>query len=64
MQYVLSRKKSNDEERAYRVYVTDALMTVYHFNTRYYDLISPSAPMDERSAEEIIKGIVTKIEEL
>lgn len=39
-------------------------MTVYHFNTRYYDLITPSAPVDERSAEEIIKDIVTKIEEL
>jgi len=64
LQYALARKKSDNEEKAYRVYVTDALMSVYNLNMRYYDLILPDKPADNRTAEEIIGSIVSKIEEL
>lgn len=64
MQYALARKKSDNEEKAYRIYVTDALMSVYNLNMRYYDLILPDKPADNRTAEEIIDSIVSKIEGL
>ena len=61
---MLARKKASYEEKAYRVYVTDTLMAVHNLNMRYYDLITDDGPVDERSADEIINGIVAKIEGL
>lgn len=39
-------------------------MSVYNLNMRYYDLILPDKPADNRTAEEIIDSIVSKIEGL
>ena len=64
MQYALARKRTNDEEKVYRTYVTDALMSVYNLNMRYYDIIEPKRVSDNRTAEEIINSIVSKIEGL
>jgi hypothetical protein len=60
----LARKKSDNEEKAYRVYVTDALMSVYQLNMRYYDIITSDKITDDRSADEIINSIISKIEDL
>ena len=62
MKYALARLKAEGEARAFRVYVTDALKAAYNLNMRYYDVVCPREPGKERSAEEIISSIVSKIE--
>lgn len=56
--------------KAYRVYVTDALKLIAentakfsgggYLKTRYYDVINPQ-PEETRTPEEIISGIKTKL---
>lgn len=44
--------------------MSDAVRAVHKLNIRYFDVITPDVPVDERSGEEIINRIVSKIEAL
>jgi hypothetical protein len=61
MRYAVSRLNEYMREMAYRVYVTDYLQMLSGSNKRYYDLIDPTPP-DERTSEEIVDSIWSKIE--
>lgn len=62
--------KKQDQEKAYRVYVTDALKTITentakyaggsYMKSRYYDFIHPK-PEETRTPEEIIGNMKEKI---
>ena len=62
--------KKQDQEKAYRVYVTDALKTITentakyaggsYMKARYYDLENPK-PAETRTGEEIISQMKAKI---
>ena len=62
--------KKQDQEKAYRVYVTDALKTITentakyaggsYMKARYYDLENPK-PAETRTGEEIISQMKMKI---
>ena len=60
MRYVIARSEELNRERAYRIYVTDALKVSLLGKTaeRYEDLFKPK---DTRSAEEIVSGIRKKL---
>ena len=59
MRYVLARSEEVSRERAYRIYVTDALRALCGSKSdRYADLFKPE---DKRTPQEIIKGISEKL---
>lgn len=59
----MARQKRDNEEKAFRIYVTDALKCAYSLNIRYLDVVEPQRVVkDDRTAEEIIGSIVAKIE--
>ena len=65
--YCVSRYKHKQEEKQYRVYLTDALMAIANntakmfggstINMRYYDIIKPQ---DTRTGEEIAVSVIQK----
>lgn len=59
-----ARQKAADEEKAYKIYVTDSLKAAYNLNARYVDFLEPQKPEDTRTAEEIISDISAKLEAL
>lgn len=61
MRYAQARYKQYERDWAYRVYVTDGLKVLGGLNIRYADLFKPE---EKRTAEEIIGGISTKLEQL
>ena len=60
MRYVIARSEELNRERAYRIYVTDALKVglLGGKAERYEDLFKPT---DTRSAEEIVDSIRKKL---
>lgn len=60
MRYVIARSEELNRERAYRIYVTDALKASLLGGKaeRYEDLFKPT---DTRSAEEIVSSIRKKL---
>ena len=60
MRYVTAKARKEAEAEAYRFYVTDALYLIGHLNIRYAELIKP-APVETRTADEIIQGITGKL---
>ena len=60
IEHCISTFKALQEEKIYRVYVTDALRALLHGNdiARYYDLISPEEKKQE-TAEEIKERIMS-----
>ena len=48
--------KRQNEDKAYRIYITEALRALARMNVRYIDVINPK-PEETRSSEEIILGI-------
>lgn len=61
MRYALARCRLYQREEVYRIYVTDALKAIGHFDKRYVDFFKPE---DNRSAEEIINKIRAGLEEI
>ena len=59
---MVARQKVADEEKAYRIYVTDSLKAAYNLNARYVDFLGPQKPEDTRTSEEIIDNIRMKLE--
>lgn len=65
--YCISRYKHKQEEKQYRVYITDALMTIANnivnvaggqkIVTRYYDL---GKPQDTRTGNEIAIDVIKR----
>lgn len=53
--------KKSQEEKLYRMYVTDALKEAHKLNIRYEDLLKPP---EVRTAEEIISNIKGGLERL
>ena len=60
MRYVESRCKTSDQDKTYRIYVTEALRVLCGMNKSYQDLIKP-AIIETRSSEEIITAISDKL---
>jgi hypothetical protein len=62
------------DEKAYRVYISDAIMTLTetvakafggkYIGHRYIDYIDPPKPEENRGGEEIIADISTKLERM
>ena len=68
MRYVKSRFQSENQDLAYRIYVTDSVKSVFGLNRRYYDLIKTDFEQETyveetRTPEEIKKSIMEKIKQ-
>lgn len=63
MRYVISKARFEQEEMAYRIFVTDTFKSVYGMNKRYYDMFSDdySLAKKEYNADEVVANIKTKI---
>jgi len=63
LRYLQAKKKAQEEELAYRVYVSDALF-YYPQNkgltVRYYDLIFPKKE-DTRTGDEIALSVISRL---
>ena len=60
MRYVSAQIRLNRREEAYRIYITDAIKSVWRLNKRYLDIIDP--PKEEkRTSEDIINHMRKKI---
>ena len=64
IEYCIAAFNRLQEEKLYRIYVTDALKVIGGLNVRYCDLISASVPREERSGEEIITSLSEKLNEI
>lgn len=68
--YVIFKWQEREEEKLYRIYVTDCLKTLTdntakssggsYIKARYFDLINPP-PEDERTPEEVKNYMLKKI---
>lgn len=59
--HLMSAHRAKQEERLYRVYVTDALKSHLKLNKRYYDFINTSTKSkDTRSGDEIAFDVIKK----
>lgn len=64
IEHCISAFRAKQEEKLYRVYVTDALCALCGSNgMRYWEMIQPKTD-DSRQDEEIINGIKDKIRSL
>ena len=61
---MFAKMREKEKEDMYKVYITDSLRAAYNLNMRYFDIITPSAPIREEDAQEIINRITAKIEGL
>lgn len=66
MKYACARIKASNDELTYRVYVTDSLMGIYkafggEVRSRYYELTKRKIKVENRTPDEIIKGIREKL---
>ena len=62
MRYAISKYKKEQEEMAYRIYMTDSLYyraQNQYMNVRYYDLLNRK--IDNRSGDEIATDVIHKI---
>jgi hypothetical protein len=60
IEYCVSAFNHIQEEKAYRIYITDALKYLAGLNVRYAELID-TTPKDERTFEEITNDVWTRI---
>lgn len=68
MRYVKSRFQTENQDLAYRIYVTDSVKSVFGLNRRYYDLIKTDFERETyveetRTPEEIKNSIMEKIKQ-
>lgn len=73
MRYALARLRKEDEERAYRFYVTDCLKMIsrntaaalreggQYISLRYSEMISRKAPPKPESGAEIAARVITAV---
>lgn len=59
----MSRLAKEQEDLAYRIYVTDSLKVIGNLNIRYYDYIK-DVPEETRTAGEVIDHIRGKLKEI
>lgn len=52
--------RRNQEEAAFRVYLTDALKIIGRLNVRYIDIITPEAEAPESDPEKILRGLIER----
>ena len=60
IEYCVSAFNHIQEEKVYRIYITDALKYLAGLNVRYAELID-TTPKDERTFEEITNDVWTRI---
>lgn len=70
MRYVLAQYRREQEDKAYRIYVTDALRLVSentassvggkYITARFADVIAPPKEEDNRTCEEITAEIIAR----
>lgn len=60
MRYVLARTRYEQRDKAYRLYITDALKIIGGLNIRFADIVAP-APVETRTAEQIKSEITSKL---
>ena len=70
MRYVLAQYKREQEDKAYRIYVTDALRLISentassvggkYITARFADVIAPPKEEDNRTCEEITAEIIAR----
>lgn len=53
MVFVADKIKEKQEEKTYRIYVTDALKALTGATVRYYDLIDDYEPKPKKTSEQI-----------
>ena len=70
MRYVLAQYRREQEDKAYRIYVTDALRLISentassvggkYITARFADVIAPPKEEDNRTCEEITADIIAR----
>ena len=70
MRYVLAQYRREQEDKAYRIYVTDALRLISentassvggkYITARFADVIAPPKEEDDRTCEEITAEIIAR----
>ena len=60
IEHCISAFRKSQEEKAYRIYVTDALYYLGGLNMRFADIIKPQVH-ETRSANEIIDNLKAKL---
>ena len=63
MRYVRARFDSDRRERAYRIYISDALKAIGSLNIRYVEMLKQSSATNA-DPEEIKERICSKLEQL
>lgn len=62
MRYVLSKFKMHEEDKIYRIYVTDSLKAIGNLDKRYADIIKTKPIKREtRTPSEIVEHIRRKL---
>lgn len=64
MQYAKARKKSEENEFIYKVYLTDSLKSIGNLNVRYIELIDDGKWENTKSASEIIDDVKNHLDVL
>ena len=61
MDFIIAFFQKEQEELAYRVYMTDAIKALGGINVRFYDLLAPQRkPKDNRSGAEIAADVIKR----
>ena len=63
IEHCISAFRKLQEEKSYRIYVTDALYYLARLNTRYADAIKPQK-VETRTANEIISDLSAKLNKM
>lgn len=75
IQHCVASLTNKSKERAYRIYVTDALKVIADntahirgggttITARFADIITPKKPEEERTEEDIINGLKDKLRKI
>ena len=61
MDFIIAFFEKEQEELAYRIYMTDALKALGGLNIRYYDILARQRkPQDNRSGTEIAADVIKR----
>ena len=66
MRYAMARYQSQQRDLAYRIYVCESLRMIprgEHLVAHFADIIDPKPPEPEQTYDEIVAGVLAKLNE-
>ena len=66
MRYAMARYTSHQRDMAYRIYVCESLRAIpkgAYLEAHFADIIDPKPPEPEQTFDEIVEGVLAKLNE-